>query len=55
MDMLKLKYDYLNSKEENNLKNYKYSGVDHSFLNKYFYSSIANFCVNNLIPSWMAY
>ena len=50
-----LNYNYISTEGEANLKAYKYSGTDKSLLYKYFFSKIANFFVNHIIPEWLAY
>jgi hypothetical protein len=35
-------------------RNYKYAGSDLSILYKYFYSPMADFMVEKLIPPWLA-
>jgi len=49
-----LKYKYVPPESENNLKTYKYVGGDDSYLYSYLFSPLANFCVNYLVPEWLA-
>jgi ethanolaminephosphotransferase len=49
-----LKYKYVPPEFEKNLETYKYEGGDQSYIYSYLLSPIANFCVNKLVPSWMA-
>lgn len=50
-----LKYKYLSPEYENNIRSYKYVGGDNSYLYSYIFSPIANFCVNYIVPEWLAY
>lgn len=49
-----LAFKYIHQDFEGNLKTYKYSGNDKSLFYKYFLSPFGNFCVNNLVPVWLA-
>lgn len=49
-----LKYKYVPPEKENNLKTYRYIGGDNSYVYAYILSPIANFCVNYLVPEWLA-
>lgn len=44
---------YPQDKEEN-LKTYVYKGADHSYIYRYFYSPIAQFLVDHVIPPYVA-
>lgn len=50
-----LRYKYCPPESEKNLRTYTYVGSDKSLLYAYFLSPIANFCVNYLVPEWLAY
>jgi len=52
MDMIGPKF--ITKEGEENLKNFKYSGGDNSLIYIYFYSPLAEWCVDNLTPSWLA-
>jgi ethanolaminephosphotransferase len=48
------KKKYISPQGEKNLPSYKYSGSDASLLYKHVFSPTAQFCVDHLIPSWLA-
>lgn len=49
-----MKYKYISPEYEQNLKSYKYNGIDQSYLYNHVFSPIANFCVNHIVPEWLA-
>jgi ethanolaminephosphotransferase len=51
---MSLKKNYISPQNANNLITYKYSGSDLSLLYKHFFSPIAQFLVDRIIPEWMA-
>lgn len=56
MDLKKLcKTKFLTEQGEKNLIAYKYVGSDASLLYKHFFSPVAQFLVDKVIPIWLAY
>lgn len=48
------KYDYVPKEGEENLKTYTYHGGDQSILYNYVHGPLAQWLVNNVVPSWVA-
>ena len=53
MDIIKTKF--ISSEGEQNLLNYKYNGSDASLIYKYILSPLAQYCIDHIVPNWMAY
>ena len=49
-----LSYNYVPEDQENNLKEYKYSGGEASLIYKHIISPLAQKIVDTIIPIWLA-
>ena len=50
-----LGWEYITPEGRDNLKHYQYAGSDLSYIYKYFCSPLAQWCVDHLTPTWLAY
>ena len=52
--MSALEKRFIPEKYEGNLRDYKYSGSDMSILYRFVLSPISKWCVDSIVPSWLA-